>query len=250
MATDPFERWRAFSQARIGLGRVGDSLPTRAHLELREAHARARDAVHRRVDFDALARALPDLAPQRVRSQAGDRAVYLRRPDWGRRLSPESRAVLQAQRGAFEVAVVVADGLSASAIDARAVPLVRALRDELAELRWAPLVLAEQARVALGDEVGEVLGAELVVVLIGERPGLSVSDSVGLYVTHAPAIGRSDAERNCISNVHDGGLGIVEAAQHLAALVRESRRLGTSGVKLKLEAPEPALVLTGSTERP
>lgn len=232
---DPFSAFRHLTRARIGLGRVGDALPTEALLTLRAAHARARDAVHHSVDFERIGRELAELDVMTVHSQALDRARYLRRPDLGRRLDPESLLKLSVRTSTYQLAVVVADGLSASAVAARATELVLALKHELCELRWAPLVLARQARVALGDEIASVLGAELVVVLIGERPGLSVSDSLGIYVTHDPRVGRRDSERNCISNVHEGGASVTDAIAQLTALVHEARRLGLTGVDLKLE---------------
>jgi len=242
VVTNPWDTLRRFTSARIALGRVGDSLPTDALLAFGLAHAQARDAVHLPLDQKALqaqleAAGYPALA---VHSAAGDRAAYLRRPDWGRRLNDPSRerlvAAAQNVRAAPDVAFVIGDGLSARAVAAHAVPLVQAVTPKLAEWRIAPIVIAEQARVALGDEVGELLRATQVVVLIGERPGLSSPDSLGVYLTYGPRIGRTDAERNCISNVRPEGLGYAAAAHKLAYLLHAARRLGQTGIALKDES--------------
>lgn len=236
---DPWARFRAATRARIGLGRAGDALPTTALLEFQLAHARARDAVHGAVDFDALAGGLGEVL--HVHSAAPDRATYLRRPDLGRRLDAASRASLP--RGAWDAVFVIGDGLSAAAITDHAVAVVRATLARLPGWRVAPVVLARQARVALGDEVGEALGADLAVVLIGERPGLSVANSLGAYLTWAPRVGRRDSDRNCISNIHADGLAHEAAGERLAGLMAEARRLRLSGIGLKedavrLEAPQ------------
>lgn len=244
LARDPFERFRARTPARIGLGRVGDAVPTAELLRFQEAHAQARDAVHRSADFEALARELAPRPLVRVRSRAPDRAAYLRRPDWGRRLDEASLAALAPLAGASDLVVVVADGLSAGAVNSLALPLIEAIEEELEGFVWGPLVLAEQARVALGDEVGAALGADLVAVLIGERPGLSVPESLGIYLTWRPEVGRVDAERNCISNIHPRGLSPAEAAATLGWLAREARRRRLTGVELKIEGG----VLEGSAE--
>lgn len=234
---DLWARFRAATPARIALGRSGDALPTAALLDLQLAHARARDAVHAAVDFGALAAALAPLPTLRVDSAAGDRATYLRRPDLGRRLDDRSRALLS-QFGApgSEVVFVVADGLSAAAVARHALPTLLACIDRLPGRRIAPIVLAGQARVAIGDEIGALLQARSCVVLIGERPGLSVADSLGLYVTWAPRPGRKDAERNCVSNVHAGGLSYADAADKVAWLLTEASRIGATGVRLKENA--------------
>lgn len=246
-ALDFWEPLRSSTQARIGLGRAGDALPTRDKLALRSAHAVARDAVHLPWDVDALERGVAalDLTVAHVRSRAGDRATYLRRPDLGR--EPASLDdVPGAAAGTYDVAIVLADGLSAAAHDHHAVPLVEAVvrRTREADLSLAPVVLAEQARVGLGDPVGAHLGATTVVVLVGERPGLSVADSLGAYVTHLPRPGRRDSERNCVSNIRaPHGLGYDRAAAILLGLVRGARELGESGVRLKdrSTAPPPEL---------
>lgn len=237
---DPWAALRAHTPARIALGRAGTSLPTHELLRFAAAHAQARDAVHVPLDGPALATALqaagwPTLA---VASRAPTRAVYLRRPDWGRRLDEPSVAALRAAAEppgpAPDLAIIVGDGLSATAVQRHAPALLAALRPLLPPgLRLAPLVLATQARVALADEVGALLGARLALFLIGERPGLSSPDSVGAYLTHAPRLGRSDAERNCISNVRPAGLPPERAAQRLAWLIGEALRRQTTGIALK-----------------
>jgi len=235
-AKDPWARFRGATRARIGLGRSGDALPTTALLEFQLAHARARDAVHSAVDFDRLA---GDLAPHpvlRVRSAVPDRATYLRRPDLGRRLDPASAASLPSG-GGWDILFVIADGLSAAAVQTNAAPLIHACLDRLGSLRVGPVVLAEQARVALGDEVGAILGARLVALLVGERPGLSAADSLGVYLTWEPRPGRADSERNCLSNIHAGGLPIGAAADKLCWLANEAARLKLTGVGLKEDAP-------------
>ncbi|MEW6166983.1 MAG: ethanolamine ammonia-lyase subunit EutC [Pseudomonadota bacterium] len=233
--SDPFARFRAVTPARIGLGRAGDALPTDALLDFQAAHAAARDAVHGCVDFDALAARLAPLPALAVRSQAESREVYLRRPDLGRRLCPDDVQRLAAQRSDWDLAIVVADGLSARAVEHQAVPLLEALLPKLTGWRLAPIVLAAQARVAIGDAIAVHLGATMVAVLIGERPGLSVADSLGVYLTWAPAPGCPDSRRNCISNIHAHGLSHAGAAETLLWLMNRARRIRASGVALKLE---------------
>ncbi len=243
VASDGWTQLRAFTPARIALGAAGGSTPTVAHLDFQEAHAAARDAVHEPVDWDRLAADLEAAGfapPLRVRSRAGDRPTFLRRPDLGRRLDPASEAVLRAAGDGCDIAFVVADGLSAKAVQRHAVPLLAAVRDRLPRgWRTAAPVLAGQGRVALGDACGALLGARLVAVLIGERPGLSAADSLGVYLTWEPRIGRSDAERNCLSNIRPEGLTYARAAAKLAALAAEASRLRLTGVGLK--EPEAAL---------
>ncbi|MGO4124115.1 ethanolamine ammonia-lyase subunit EutC [Inquilinus sp. YAF38] len=234
---DPWARLRAATRARIGLGRSGDALPTAALLDFQLAHARARDAVQAALDLDRLQ---ADLAPHpvlRLHSAAPDRATYLRRPDLGRRLDPAQRDRLEAKAEGWDIAFVVADGLSAAAVQATAAPLIRACAARLAGWSIAPVAAVLQGRVALGDEVGAGLGARLVAVLIGERPGLSVAASTGIYLTWAPRPGRLDSERNCISNIHADGLGVAAAADKLCWLAREAARRGLTGVTLKDDAP-------------
>jgi len=229
-----WQRFTSVTRARIALGRAGDALPTQRLLDFAYAHARARDAVAARVDFAAIATALAPMASVRVRSAAADRPTYLRRPDLGRRLGEQPGDSLPT--GPFDAVFVIADGLSASAVQAHAAPLLEALLPRLSGWKIGPAVLAEQARVALGDEIGAAMGAAQVVVLIGERPGLSVPNSLGAYLTHAPQIGRRDSQRNCISNIHADGLSYAAAAGMLAWLMNEARRLQLSGVGLKENA--------------
>lgn len=232
---------RRFTTARVALGRAGHALPTAAHLDFQEAHARARDAVWSALDTAGLAAELAPLGlpVRQVTSEAPDRRGYLLRPDLGRRLAEADRAALaQAARpGCF--ALVVADGLCASGVQAQAAAVLAHLVPGLRDAGWdlAPVVVATQARVALGDDIGESLGAACGAVLIGERPGLSAVDSLGIYLTWAPRRGRTDAERNCISNVRPAGLAPAEAARKLLWLVAAARRLGGTGVALKDEQP-------------
>ena len=221
---------RMFTPARVALGRSGHSLPTGELLRFQLDHARARDAVYCELDTGAIR--LPHVV---LRSAARDRATYLRRPDLGRRLHPDSRA--QLTPGDYDAAIVIADGLSAPAIHHHAAPLLDALLPRLADWRLAPLSVVLQGRVAIGDEVGEALGARMVVVLIGERPGLTSPDSLGIYLTWDPRPGRSDAERNCISNVRTEGIGYDLAAHKLHFLMTASRTRRLSGVGLKEDAP-------------
>lgn len=250
---NPWQVLRRHTPARIGLGRAGISVPTAAQLDFQLAHAQARDAVLRPFDaagVEAAVRALglPTIA---LHSAAADRATYLKRPDLGRRLSDASAQALDAlaQGDQPDLALVVADGLSPLAIERHAAPFVAALREVLEPAwRWAPVAVVQQARVAIGDPIGHALGARLVVVLVGERPGLSSPDSMGLYVTWAPRPGRTDAERNCISNVRPEGLPLAAAAARLAWLLRQARQRRLTGVDLKDESqPEvPALDARGS----
>ena len=239
------DRWAALRElttARVALGRAGPALPTREVLALALDHARARDAVHLPFDAEGVAAEIEalGLTTRIVASQAGDRATYLRRPDLGRRLAPASRRRL-VETGARpgRVALVVADGLSSAAVHAHAAPLVAELAPRLqaggAALTAA--VLARQGRVALGDEIGAALGAALVIVLIGERPGLSSPDSLGAYLTFSPRVGRTDAERNCVSNIRPAGLTYADAAHRISWLAGEMLRRSYSGVRLKDESP-------------
>jgi ethanolamine ammonia-lyase small subunit len=234
---DAWTALRAFTPARIALGRTGASQPTSAQLAFGLAHAKARDAVHAALDVDALEAALraDGFDVLRARSRAADRPTYLRRPDLGRRLDEASLAALRAAAPPAppDVAFVVADGLSAVAVARHAAPMLRAARERLPGWRIGPVTIALQARVALGDEAGEALGARAVALLVGERPGLSSPDSLGIYLTWAPRVGRSDAERNCISNVRPEGLSYDEAAATLARLLDGARALGATGVGLK-----------------
>ncbi|WP_027487397.1 ethanolamine ammonia-lyase subunit EutC [Allorhizobium undicola] len=230
---DPFARFRRATRARIGLGRAGDALPLKDLLEFQLAHARARDAVHGLVDFEALAAEIAPVETHIIPSLAPDRTVYLRRPDLGRRPDP---AFLPKNASQHDICFVICDGLSAAAVQNHAAALYRAATRRLGGFSLAPVVLGRQARVAFGDEVAAAFGAKLAVVLIGERPGLSVPDSLGVYITFAPCAGKRDSERNCISNIHADGLSYEIAADRLAWLVREALRLKLSGVNLKENA--------------
>jgi ethanolamine ammonia-lyase small subunit len=237
LVPDPYAALRASTPARIGLGRSGDSLPTRVLLEHQLAHARARDSVHGAFDTEAIASALP-LPSIRVQSQVSDGATYLRRPDLGRRLNAESRLKLAAEAEKPDLVFVVADGLSAGAVQNQAAALIAASLPGLAGLTIGPVVIARFGRVALGDEIGASFSARLCVLLVGERPGLSVADSLGVYLTHDPRPGRRDSERNCISNIHaNGGLSIAQAAATLCWLARAALERGETGVGLKDESP-------------
>lgn len=236
------EHLRALTPARVALGRSGAGLPTRALLEFTLDHARARDAVHAAFDMPALAAELGELGPPVIglASRAGSRADYLRRPDLGRRLDQASVQVLAAGKATpvGRLAIVIGDGLSAAAVHAHAVALMRNLLPLLAasEIEVGAVVVASGARVALGDEIGALLKASMVAVLIGERPGLSAPDSLGAYLTFAPQIGRTDAERNCVSNIHRGGLSYDEAAFKIAWLIREGLARKLTGIALKDES--------------
>ncbi len=219
---------KRFTPARVGLGRSGHSLPTAELLRFQLDHARARDAVHQELDAASLGR--PHVL---VHSAAPDRSTYLRRPDLGRTLRADARSVLE--RGDYDAALVVADGLSASAVHRHAGPLLDALAPLLKDFRLAPLVVVRQGRVAVGDEIGEALGARQVAVLIGERPGLSSPDSLGVYLTWEPRPGRTDAERNCISNIRPEGIAYALAARKLHFLMEQARVRKLTGVGLKEE---------------
>lgn len=235
---NPWSELKSLTNARIALGRAGNSLPTAPLLAFNLSHAQARDAVHQPFDAEALRRDIEAAgwATLGAHSAALDRQHYLRRPDLGRRLSDESRAQLAAhgEHGdAPDIVFVVGDGLSAFAAAKQALPLLLAVRPRLAGWKIGPVVVARQARVALGDEIGELLRAKLVAMLIGERPGLSSPDSLGVYLTHAPKVGCHDALRNCISNVRPEGLPYEAAAHKLHYLMTHARRLGLTGVGLK-----------------
>jgi ethanolamine ammonia-lyase small subunit len=243
---DPWEALRLATRARIGLGRAGDAMKVEDVLDFQFAHAMARDAVHARLDIARLKAALPGAIC--VHSEAEGREQYLRRPDLGRRLAPECFEMLP--RGEYDAVLVIADGLSATAVMHNAVPMVEAVMERLSGFRIAPPIIATQARVALGDDIGEAMGAKLCAILIGERPGLTVSDSLGVYLTYNPKRGTQDSARNCISNIHShGGLSYGTAADMLAWLMREALRRGLTGVGLKeasgLLGPEAQAALAG-----
>lgn len=240
-AEGPWAALRRFTDARIGLGRAGAALPIREVLKFSMAHAQARDAVTTPLDWAPIADGLAALGLQKVRieSGAGDRDTYLRRPDLGRRLSTSSRQRLAALGiRPPDLLIVVADGLSSTGVAANAVGMIAALLPLAQRSGWSlgPVALADQARVALGDEAGELTGARAVLVLIGERPGLSSPDSLGAYLTWAPRVGRKDNERNCISNIRRGGLSAEEAAFKAHWLLREAMKRQLTGVGLKDES--------------
>lgn len=256
-----WESLRAFTDARIGLGRAGVSLPTSALLEFQLAHAQAQDAVHAPLDIHALKTQLDRLATAQslpetllLHSRASDRATYLQRPDLGRRLDESSadqlRARVSAISSGFDLAIVVVDGLSSKAISdntsAFLTELFASLEQGQESWNIAPLSIVQQGRVAIGDEVGELLNARAVLVLVGERPGLSSPDSLGLYLTWAPKIGLTDASRNCISNVRKAGLSYADAARKAMYLLRESRSRKLSGVNLKERSEDAVIEAQGS----
>jgi len=241
---DPWAHLKKHTQARIALGRVGSSLPTIEVLNFGLAHAMARDAVHFALDVDVLESEIHslNLASVCVHSKASDRASYLLRPDLGRSLDEESLRRLKSMTKAgapkkIDLLIVVADGLSSLAVSRHVQPLLKALQKIIpTEWKLGPIVIATQARVAIGDEIGLALGARMVAMLIGERPGLSSSDSLGIYLTYSPCSACSDADRNCISNVRPEGLHYVGAAKKLIWLAKEALRLKLSGVALKDES--------------
>ena len=245
---NPWETLRQFTDARIALGHAGVSLPTAAHLAFQLAHAKARDAVHLALDVAQLAPQLNAALENKttpcltLHSVATDRTTYLQRPDLGRKLDVASQKIIKnlaKPRSArpYDLAFVVADGLSALAITQNAAPFLRILMRRIAAENWsmAPTSIVQQGRVAVGDEVAELLGAKAVVVLIGERPGLSSPDSMGLYLTWMPQVGLTDASRNCLSNVRPAGLRYEEAAYKLHYLLTEAHKRQLSGVDLKDE---------------
>jgi ethanolamine ammonia-lyase small subunit len=245
---------RDLTPARVGLGRAGASMPTEALLEFTLDHARARDAVHAAFDASAIISGLNDLglAAFEVCSRARNRKDYLRRPDLGRTLDQASQQLLASHGGrACQLAIVIGDGLSPTAVNAHATKLVRSLMPRLAidGIEIGHAVVASGARVALGDEIGAIVGARMMAMLIGERPGLSAPDSLGAYLTFAPRVGLTDAERNCVSNIHAAGLGYDEAAFTIAWLIRQGLARGITGVALKDESGDrtPQRITINST---
>jgi ethanolamine ammonia-lyase small subunit len=227
---------RRHTPARIALGRAGSGLPTAAYLDFQAAHARARDAVHATFNVDPMVQAIaaggwPIIT---VRSAAADRQAYLRMPDLGRRLSAESKARLSEPMVPPDVAMVIGDGLSSVAVERNAMPVLQRLAPRLATagLQFAPVVIGVQARVALADEIGELFQAKISLIMIGERPGLSAADSLGIYLTFAPQVGRVDSERNCISNIREGGMSAADAAGQAADLIISMLEHQASGVLL------------------
>lgn len=246
---NPWAFLQQYTDARIGLGRAGTSIPTHQWLEFQLAHAQAQDAVHAPLNIKHMVNEFATELPNSERaillhSQAEDRATYLQRPDLGRRLHSDSVQKLTQfktdQQQSYDLAIVIADGLSSLAIEKNASEFLSKLykRLDLDKGCWsvAPICIVEQGRVAIGDEVGELLNANAVLMLIGERPGLSSPDSLGLYLTWKPKLGLTDASRNCISNVRQAGLCYDTAVEKSYFLLAESRRLKLSGVNLKEDA--------------
>lgn len=229
----------AYTPARVGLARTGVSVGTTAQLEFQLDHALARDAVHARLDVAGIVAGVERLGLESVALRTaveigpGQRQTYLRRPDLGRQLGASSAEVLQRNSLPPDLVFVIADGLSALAVERHAVPLLAAILGVI-DSGWnlGPVCVVSQGRVAVGDEIGERLGARAVVMLIGERPGLSAADSLGVYLTWEPRVGRTDAERNCISNVRDEGLGYPEAARQIVGILDAARRMQITGVAL------------------
>ena len=265
VTANPWAALRQFTDARIALGRAGVSLPTTAHLDFQLAHAQARDAVHLALDTATLAQTLDAALPNpaatclTLHSAAADRSVYLQRPDLGRKLDdasherlsslPRLTSALPSARP-YDLAFVVVDGLSALAIEQNVAPFLIQLQERIAPEHWsiAPICIVEQGRVAIGDEVAELLGAKAVVVLIGERPGLSSPDSMGLYLTWMPRAGLTDASRNCISNVRPAGLRYEDAVYKLHYLLAQAHQRQLSGVELKDETGGGTELLAGASK--
>jgi ethanolamine ammonia-lyase small subunit len=249
---DLWTQLRHFTRARIGLGRSGGSLPTAALLDFTLAHAQARDAVHKLLPADELISTLRDEGfhdPVLVQSRASDRMQFLLRPDLGRQLDDTGHDTLSDLSTGYDAVFVVCDGLSSIAPMRHAIPLLHAILPQLDGWKVAPVVVATQARVALGDRIGELLHSLIAVVLIGERPGLTAPDSLGVYLTWDPKSGRADAERNCVSNVRPEGLPYDEAARKVTYLMREARRLKQSGVELKDDSETVTRTVKGETTR-
>jgi ethanolamine ammonia-lyase small subunit len=225
------ERLRAATTARVAIGRVGSAISTAAALDFQLAHARARDAVHAGLEERAFGDLLHDRPVIEVRSRAEDRGTYLMRPDLGRSLAPGSRDRLAGERS--QLAIILADGLSARAVCAHAAELAAAIIERATGWEIGPLIVAHQARVALADEIGEALGSDVSIILIGERPGLSAADSLSAYITWQPRRGRLDSERNCLSNIRPPhGWGIADAADEAMRIANAAQRIGCTGVKM------------------
>jgi ethanolamine ammonia-lyase small subunit len=245
---DPWHSLRRYTQARIALGRAGHGVTTAALLDFQLAHALARDAVHLPWDVAGFAQGVEALGlPAVVLTTAvADRTQYLQRPDLGRTLDSASRARLAAWDGPHGgIALAFSDGLSSTAMASHGLALLAAVANTLRQADLPPLgpiCLLPNGRVALSDEIGALLEAQLSVIVVGERPGLSAADSLGVYLTYHPNPANSDAERNCISNIRPpDGLGYAEAAAKLAYLCGKALRLGLSGVALKDDMPAEAL---------
>nr|WP_067345826.1 ethanolamine ammonia-lyase subunit EutC [Marinomonas spartinae] len=258
-----WHKLNAFTDARVGLGRSGISVPTKHLLAFQLAHAQAIDAVHTHLDSKGLATQLmaqdwaPQSAPLFLHSRAADRATYLQRPDYGRRLNDESARLLDEHQASYpqgyDLVIAVVDGLSSLAIEQNTQPFLNALFSILGNQSpsWtiAPLCLVEQGRVAIGDDICERLNAKCVLVLIGERPGLSSPDSLGLYLTWGGKAGYTDAYRNCISNIRPAGLNYQEAARKAFYLLKEAKQLKLSGVKLKDRSDDDLVIDAGHSTR-
>jgi ethanolamine ammonia-lyase small subunit len=234
---DPLNPLKEFTAARIAIGRAGVSIPTKQSLEFNLAHAHARDAVYSILDVDRLSDELKqfELPMLHLHSKAENRAQYLKRPDLGRKLKKSSTHKLEDNAGNYDVVIIIADGLSATAVNEHVVSVIQKLIPLLsaAKLKLAPICLIEQGRVASGDKIAHLLNAKLSVMLIGERPGLSAADSIGAYLTYNPKPGLTDESRNCISNVRPHGLKPKPAAEKIFYLIQEAFRLKLSGVVLK-----------------
>lgn len=256
-----WSKLNAFTDARVGLGRSGVSVPTKHLLAFQLAHAQAIDAVHTQLDSEALSKTLmtqdwakawtKNAAPLMLHSRATDRATYLQRPDYGRRLNEESANTLDEHQAStsqqYDLVIVVVDGLSSLAIEQNTLPFLEALSGHINGWNLAPICFVKQGRVAIGDDVCERLNAKCVLVLVGERPGLSSPDSLGLYLTWGGKVGLTDAYRNCISNVRPAGLVYQEAARKAFYLLNEARTLKLSGVKLK-DRSDDELIMDTSKE--
>jgi ethanolamine ammonia-lyase small subunit len=234
---DPLEAFKAFTEARIGIGRTGTSIPLKQSLEFKLAHAHARDAVYSSLDMDLLTQELSQLKQPLVqlKSKIADRAQYLQRPDLGRALSHSSLEELENQIQGSDIVICIADGLSALAIHKNILSVLELLipRLQLAGFSIAPLCLVSQGRVAIADRIGEALGAKLSIIFIGERPGLSAVNSMSAYMTYAPKCGLTDESRNCISNIRPGGIDATDAVNKLFYLIKEAFLKKLSGVHLK-----------------
>lgn len=254
--TNSWRGLRRHTDARIGLGRAGISQPTHVQLQFQLDHAKARDAIHIPLDDAQLVNELEQsgLTCVTCMSQAKDRTTYLQRPDLGRQLDRESVEKLEQWKrqhnGAIQATIVVADGLSTTAIQLHAAKLTQQLVKGLSNEGWTvgPICIVKQGRVAVGDEVGEILNSEVLVLLVGERPGLSSPDSVGIYFTYQPRLGLTDANRNCLSNIRPAGMSFGQATHRLMWLVREARRRGLSGVELKDESDQSQQLEPGAID--
>jgi ethanolamine ammonia-lyase small subunit len=238
-----FKNFLTETQARINLGNVGCGLPTKPLLSFRHDHALAKDSVYATIDIPMLQQNLTEIGKVSilVRSQAINREIYLKRPDLGRKLNESSQTSLQNAHTAVDLSFIIADGLSAHAVQVHAVPFLSMLFPMLQNFTIGNIIIAEQARVGISDEIGELCKATISIILIGERPGLSSPDSMGVYLTYKPKVGNTDEKRNCISNIRQKGLSYNLAARKLNMLIRESIRLQLSGVYLKDESSSQSL---------